>query len=333
VALTPKTMAAAAVLAIVLVANLVTAVMSRPPLPHIGVILPHSPAVDPDYKEAFVKALGELGYEHGKSIKITWSEGPHGFPGRAEKLEEMGVQLMVVASTPAREAACEATIKAGRPIPIVIMTIAVIDKCADGKYRVTGSTLEAVELVGEQLELLQAVGKFDVVGVLINPDTPRVGPRYLAGLMVASSAYPFPISFPEYHARSDEDIKAVFAKIKAQDGTAERPKALMVSPDGLYREKAERIIKHALELKLPTMFSTANQAKKGGLLAYGQSYPEAYRRAAFFVDGLLKGREPKDLPFEGPSQITLAVNQKTAQTIGVPIPLEIAVRANEIFPP
>lgn len=321
----------AACAAAALILGLAAHWLRRPAIPVIGVMLPHSDTVDPDYKLAFIRSLEALGYRAPKSIEIRWSTGaggPEDFRRRAEELARGGVGIMVVASTQARLAACSATRAAKPPVPVVIMTIADPAQCEapNEPPRVTGSTLDANTLAGKQLELLRMLGDFRVVGILVNPDTGRVGARYLAEL----ESYRTGVVFRTYAVRSARDLAPQF-KAMAEEPPQQRPQALMVSPDALFREYAGDIAKLARDQGLPSMFSTRNQAEAGGLLAYGQSYPEAYERAATYVDRLLRGRPVADLPVEGPSKIILAVNQRTADALGLKIPLEILVRADTVF--
>lgn len=312
------------------------------PLPHIGVILPHSVTTDPDYLTAFETGLRDLGYVQGKTVVITTRHATLNtaaeFAELASDLVQRNVDIFMVASTPALRAACSETAKGQRPVPIVIATIASTPDCDDPpelrkryvKRRVTGSTLQAVPLVPKLLELLQATGPYERIALLTKPGT-DIGARFLERLRTAAPG----VMFKSYPVINKEDIDTRFDEI-AKLPEAERPQAMIVAADGFFREQAAAIAAHARKSALPSIFSTRNQAKAGGLLAYGQSYPEAYRRAAFYVDQVLRGVKPHELPVEGPAKIILAVNRATFDDIStrrgdVRLPVELLVRADEVF--
>jgi putative tryptophan/tyrosine transport system substrate-binding protein len=280
--------------------------------------------------DAFRQGLRELGYVEGQNLVIEY----RGAEGRDERLPDLATALVrlpvdvVVAAGPT---AIRAAQHATRTIPIVMTGTA--DPVGDGFVaslarpggNITGMSLQMVELPGKRLELLkETVPQRTRVAVLANP-TFEVNTLYLRNLTVAAQALGLHLHVMEV-PRADE-LDAAFVAI-----TRTGADALMVLSDpALMDNLAGRVADLAATHRLPAMYNWKMYVKAGGLMSYGPSLPDSHRRAATYVDKILKGVKPADLPVEQPTKFELVINLKTAQALGLTIPPSILFQADEVI--
>jgi putative tryptophan/tyrosine transport system substrate-binding protein len=296
-------------------------------------ILANVPITDPQGAPlwgAFIQGLRELGYVEGKNIIIEHrsSDGKYErLPALAAELVRLKVDVIVVPATQNALAAKGAT----RTIPIIIASAA--DPVADGLVaslarpggNITGLTgAVGPEIGGKRLELLkETVPKISRVAVLSNPANPSSAP-YLAETKAAAQSLRVQLQMLE--ARDPDGIEKAFAGM-----TKERPEAMLVLIDSMFILQRARIVSLAAKQRLPTMFSWREDVVAGGLMSYSASGVDNFRRAATYVDKILKGARPGDLPIERPSKFELVINLKTAKVLGLTIPESLLQRANEVI--
>ncbi|HYB73497.1 MAG TPA: ABC transporter substrate-binding protein [Candidatus Sulfotelmatobacter sp.] len=293
-------------------------------VPRVGFLLPGaSPAVP--YAEAFRLGLTELGYTVGRDLLIEYRSAE----GRAERLQELVAGLvrvrvaLIVTSGEGALAAKGVT----STVPIVMAVSAdpvgaglVADLARPGG-NITGLTLLAPGIVAKRLELAKEVlPDLTRAAVLWNPNP--LGRRVLEELEAA--AKPMGIAVQAVEARGAEDLPGAFA---AMAGAG----AVVVLADPLTIAQRGRIMGLALSHKLPAISDTRQFADAGGLVAYGPSLLDSFRRAATYVDKILKGAKPADLPVEQPTRFELVVNLQTAKALGLTIPRSILDRADHVI--
>jgi ABC-type uncharacterized transport system substrate-binding protein len=300
-------------------------------LPRIGWLATASlsdPRIPPVI-QAFRQGLRELGYVEGQNIVIEFrsAEGQYDrLPGLAAELIRLKVSIIVVGSSNAIQAAKQAT----DTIPIVMGSVS--DPVAAGFVaslarpggNITGISSMMPDLVGKQLELLKEVlPKVSRVALLGNP----ANPAHAAELRQAQDAAgALGVRLQPLDARDLSEIDRAFAAT-----STERAGAVIVFSDTVLVDHRTRIADHALRRRLPTVFAVSQFAEAGGLLAYGPSLADGFRRAALYVDKILKGAKPADLPIAQPTKFELVVNLKTAKALGLTIPQSILVRADHVI--
>jgi putative ABC transport system substrate-binding protein len=279
--------------------------------------------------EAFRQGLRELGYVEGENIVLEF-RAPQEEGGRHEDLAadlaRLKVNVIVAATTPAIQAAMGAT----STIPIVMATsndpveAGLVASLARPGGNVTGLSTLAVELSAKRLQLLrEIVPGVSRVAVLWNPDTPGT-PAMLRQTEDAARA--LGIQLLKLEVRRADDIEKAFgAAVKSRAG------ALFTLEDRLFYGLRARVADLALKHRLPAISGLRPFAEAGGLAVYGPSDTENYRRAATYVDKILKGAKPADLPVEQPTQFELIINTKTAKAIGLTIPQSVLLRADRII--
>ncbi len=284
---------------------------------------------EPDNVDAFFDGLRELGYIEGENLLIECREsGGHAerWPQLAAQLIDLKVDLIMVWTTPAALAAKAVT----RAIPILI--VAAHDPVGAGLAaslarpggNVTGLATLFPELSAKRLELLkEVVPRASHVAVLWNGANPV---NLLALRQTEDAAHDLGIALQHHDVRAPEDFEASFAAIAQQ-----RPDALLVLGDSLMFQRRHDIATFALQARLPSSFESKESAVAGGLMTYGPSYPHMMRRAAFYVDRLLKGVKPADLPFEQPSKFQFVINMKTARSLRLSVPQSLLQQADEVI--
>jgi len=300
-------------------------------LPRIGFLNPGSLSEPrfPRFLQAFRQGLRELGYVEGQNIAIEfrWAEGQYDrLPGLAAELVRLKVNVIVAGGGPAIQAARQAT----ETIPIVMVGTA--DPVAAGFVaslarpggNITGLSLMLPELVGKQLELLkEVVPNVSRVALLGNP----ANPNYASLVRQAQdAARALGVRLQPLEARDPSEIDNAFAAI-----TTERAGAVIVLADTMLVNHRTRIADHAARRRLPTVSGQSEHAEAGGLLAYGSSVSDGLRRAAAFVDKILKGARPGDLPIEQPAKFELVINLKAAKVLGLTIPQAVLQRADRVL--
>jgi putative ABC transport system substrate-binding protein len=279
---------------------------------------------------AFAEGLRERGYIEGQNLVIErrWSEGRvERFPSLAAELVGLKVDLIVAAGNPQAHAAQQAT----REIPIVM--VYVLDPVGDGLVtslarpggNVTGVTFVAgLEIVGKHLELLkETVPKLSRVAVLSYPADPLVV-GYRRETQTAARALGLTLEF--YEVRAPNEFEGAFTAM-----TQARAGALLALAHPFIYVHARRIAELAAKSRLPAVYPFRESVEAGGLMAYAADAPDMYRRAATYVDKILKGAKPADLPVEQPTKFELVINLKTAKALGLTIPQSLLNRADEVI--
>jgi putative ABC transport system substrate-binding protein len=297
-------------------------------VPQIGYISVFDAARD-TLPEALRLALRERGYIEGQNIatQYRYAEGkPDRLPGLAVDMVRLKVDIIVVAggTDPVR-----AAMNATKTIPIVMtgggsdpVEAGLINSLARPGGNVTGITNLVGELGGKRLELLkEAIPKLARVAVLYDPASPRVVLDVKEVLPVAARA--LKLTLQPWEVRPGDGFEKVFAAMGKQ-----RPDGLYV-PSGSVRMRG--IVGFALKSRLPSMYVGSTFVDAGGLMSYGADQAESHRRVAYFVDRILKGAKPADLPVEQPMRFELVVNLKTADQIGVKIDPNLLARATKII--
>jgi putative ABC transport system substrate-binding protein len=302
-------------------------------IPRIGYLSGIDAATESARAEAIRLALRELGYIVGQNIAIEYRYG-EGKSDRyaviAAELVRLKVDLILVAGgvLPIRAAK-----NATKTIPIVItgqgldpVEAGLVESLARPGGNITGPTTSfAGELVGKRLELLkEAVPKIARVAVLYDPVNPSSGIA-LKGVLPAS-ARALGLTLQPWEVRTADDFDRVFAA-----PNKERPDGLQVLGGGLLNANQKRIAGLALKSRLPSMFQTEEAVDSGALMSYGADLADSYRRVAYYVDKILKGAKPADLPVEQPTKFELVINLKTAKQIGVTIPQKVLGRADRVI--
>jgi putative ABC transport system substrate-binding protein len=299
------------------------------PVPRVGLLCLFSPAIGESKAESFRQGLRDVGYIEGKNILIEsrWAEGHRErLAELAADLVRLEVAVMVTESTPAALAAKQAT----QTIPIV--TAAVGDPVAAGLVaslarpggNVTGVTTFTSELSGKRLELLkEAAPQTTLVAVLWNAVNPS-NMGYLEDTKAAAQALGLPLQAVAVRTPSDFD-----RAFEAMAST--RPSALITLPDGMLVDNRAPIVAFAAKNQLPAIFPDREFAEAGGLMTYGPNLAANFRRAAAFVDKILKGAKPADLPVEQPMKFELIINLKTAKALGMTIPPSLLLLADEVL--
>jgi putative tryptophan/tyrosine transport system substrate-binding protein len=296
-------------------------------IPRIGII-GGEPEDSPAW-EAFREGLRDLGYVEGQNIAIAWrfTEGKlDRVAEAAAELVRLKMDIILTSGTPATRAAMQAT----TTIPIIMMSVGdplrtgLVASLARPGGNVTGSTLLGPELSPKRLQLLQeTLPTASRVAVLWNPTNPanvvhfedlQAGARAL-GVTLHSVAVRSPTEFP-----------SAFATLMR-----ERPDALMITADALVHQHIRQILDFAAEHRLPVIAMTREFVLAGALMSYGASSRELYRRASVYLDKILKGAKPGDLPVQQPMTFELVLNLKTAEALGLTIPPLILFQADEVI--
>jgi ABC-type uncharacterized transport system substrate-binding protein len=298
----------------------------------IGYLSNTDPATDSSRAEAIRLALRELGYIEGQNINIEYrySEGKRDrAPELAAELVRLKVDIIVVAGG---ETWIRAAKNATKTIPIVMVGIGIdpvkaglVKSLARPGGNVTGITAISRELGGKRLELLkEAVPKLARVAFLYDPANPNSGLEVKEDLQIAARALKLTILPSE--ARVADDFEKVFAAM-----SKERPDGLVVTGGTLMRPNRKRIAGFALKSRLPSVSSSEEFVDAGGLMSYAADDADNYRRVAIYVDKILKGAKPADLPVEQPTKFELVINLKTAKQIELTIPQRVLGRADRVI--
>jgi len=291
-------------------------------IPRIG-LLEYAP-----FWEPFRQGLRDLGYVEGQNVMLEY----HRTEGRHERLPEMAadivhrkVDVIVAYGTPGTQAARRAT----STIPIVMvgtgdpLKTGLVRSLAHPGGNVTGNTIMAIQITTKRLQLLmEAVPRLSRVALLWNPGNAANAVQFEE---MKSATRALGVTILSLEARSPEELeKALVAMASAH------PHGLMVTADAMLTLHMGRIVDAARANGLPTMYQLKENVDAGALMSYGPSLPELFRRAAIYVDRILKGTRPADLPVEQPSKFELAINLKTAKALGLTIPPSLLQRADQV---
>jgi putative tryptophan/tyrosine transport system substrate-binding protein len=301
----------------------------QPVMPVVGILQAGSAASSAGYIDAFRDAMRQLGYTEGRNVRFEYrfADGViERLPYLAGELVALNPSIIVSGPLPANQAAQKAT----NTIPIVMGTGAdpvgfgVVKSLARPGENITGIANFAEELARKQLDLMrELLPQLSRVGVLINVTNPLHVVEWRETQAAASKAAIVLVPF-EMH-KSDE-LPAAFATFKR-----ERVDALLVEPDVTFVTHHRQIAELASSAQLPAIYFNRAQAEMGGLISYGPDQREGYRRAAAYVDKILKGAKPADLPVEQPTKIELVINMHTAKALGLTVPPSLLARADEVI--
>lgn len=299
-----------------------------PKLPTIGFLGPHSSSIDSPLVGAFIQRLRELGWVEGRNVAIEyrWAEG------RVERLAEfaaefvrLNVDVIVTGGTPP----ALATKRATSVIPIVFAAVGdpvgvgLVASLAQPGGNITGSSLQATDLAGKRLDLLrQVVPALQHVAIIANRDASSA---MVEMREVEATARMLHLEVITSEIEHPADIEPAIEAIK------HRAEGLYVCLDPLVTTNRTRITSLALNARLPTIFNIREFVEAGGLMSYGPSFLALYRHTGDFVDKILRGAKPADLPVEQPTEFDLTLNLKTAKALGLTVAQSILAEADEMI--
>lgn len=293
---------------------------------YLGPISASAPGMPPRI-EAFRAGLRDFGYTEGKNIVIEfrWAEGKYErLPKLAADLVRLKVEVIVTQATPATRAAMQAT----SSIPIVAfvgdpVAAGLVGSLARPGGNLTGFSIFTAEVSAKRLELLwELLPRVKRVAVFVHPENALFA-TILQAMEAAAAA--LKIELHQIPLRRVEEIEGAFAAMRAK-----QVDAVVVVEEQLYIANARTIAEHSAKARLPSCGFSA-YADEGGLVAYGVNPLALYRRAGYFVDKILKGAKPADLPFERATKFEFAINLKTAKALGVAIPQQLLLRADKVI--
>ena len=298
-------------------------------VPRIGFLAAPSPSFFSTRMNAFREGLYDLGHVEGKNISIEYRYAGgklDRLPALAVELVRLKVDVIVTSSAPGAVAAKNAT----GTIPVVFVTagdpvdMGLVTSMARPSGNITGLTTHAPELSGKRLELLkEVVPRITRVAVLWNPSNPGFS-EILKEMQAASQAHALQLQSLE--VRSLEDFEGAFESI-----TRGNSHAIIVVSDPFLNTHHRLILDLAVKHRLPAMYGGPEAVAAGGLMSYGPGFSDQYRRAATYVDKILKGMKPTELPVERPMKFELVINLKTAKQIGLTIPESVLYRVDRVI--
>jgi putative ABC transport system substrate-binding protein len=318
-------------LSLALLAGPLVASAEAPRVGYLSMLSRSDPTLGP-LRDAFQQGLREHGYVAGQTLIIEWRFAD----GRLERLPELAaelvrlkVHLIFTETTPAARAAKQAT----ATIPIVFNPIAdpvragLVASLARPSANVTGLTQMAPELDGKRLELFkEAVPAMTRVGVLSQPGVPSEATVRIMLEETATAARAARVEVQRLEAHRPKDLDGPFAAL-----SRERVGGLIVLPSPMFLSERRRVVELTTKNRLPGMFFSREFVEAGGLMSYGPNFLELWRRAAVYVDKILKGAKPSELPVEQPTRFELVINLGTAKALGLTIPPSVLLRADQII--
>jgi putative ABC transport system substrate-binding protein len=279
--------------------------------------------------DAFRAKLRELGYVEGVDVRFEYryADGViDRLPALAAELVDLQPRVIVSAPVPANMAVSKAT----STIPIVMangadpVAFGIVKSLSHPGGNVTGMTNFAEDLASKQIDIIrELLPKLGRIGTIINVENPLHVPQWRETEDAAARAS---LALVRVDFRRPDDLERAFEQF-----TREKVEAVLVPPDVAFAALRDRVAKLAEQARLPTIFFNRESVVVGGLLGYGPDIVENYRRAAVFVDKILKGAKPGDLPIERPNTIELTINLRTARTLGLTIPPTFLARANAVI--
>jgi putative ABC transport system substrate-binding protein len=299
-----------------------------PKLPTIGVLGASSASQQNQWTAAFLQRLRELGWIEGRTFasEVRWAEGSNERAAEiAAELVRLRVDVIVTSGTPIVLAAKQAT----AIVPIVFATAAdplgagLVASLARPGGNVTGLSIQSTDLVGKRLELLREVvpglHRLAAIAGAANP----AAMLEMGGVQAAARTLGLDIA--TFEIRRTEDFGPAFDALKS------RAQALYVVSDPLLATNRVRINTLALSARLPTMHGFREYVEVGGLMSYGANFPDLWRRAGDYVDKILRGAKPANLPVEQPTKFDLIINVITAKALGLTVPAGLLARADEVI--
>ncbi len=328
---TPVTVAILLLALVIVVAPRAGETQRPTKIPRVGFLSPRSPSDTETARrlEAFRQGLRDLGYVEGRNIVIESRSAEAQYErltGLAVEMVGLQVDVIVTYGLPATEAAKRAT----GTIPIVMASA--LDAVAHGVVaslarpggNVTGVSFMSPELAGKQLEILkEVVPKISLVALLGNPANPGNAAQVQ---YVQDSARRLGVQVRSLEARGPGEIDGAFAAM-----TSAKADGVIVLVDAVLLEHRTQIANVAARRRLPTVSGMIENVEAGGLMSYGPSVPDMFRHMATFVDKVLKGAKPADLPVEQPTKFDLVISVKTAKALGLRIPRHVLLRADRII--
>jgi len=279
--------------------------------------------------EPLRQGLRDLGYVEGKNIVLEYRRSE----GRSERLSDLAAELVrlkvdiiVTEGTPATSAAKRAT----TTIPIVMaftgdpLSSELVSSLGRPGGNVTGLTDLGAGLATKRVALLnEAVPKLSRLAFLWNPANPAQISQFNE---VQAGARSLSVTLQALEVRSDDELERAFATM-----VRERPSALLITADSVHQRHIDRIIAFASKSRLPAMYQLKENVEAGGLMSYGSSLSDLRRRAAVYIDKILKGAKPANLPVEQPTKFEFVINMKTAKALGLQIPQSVLLQADQVI--
>jgi putative tryptophan/tyrosine transport system substrate-binding protein len=295
----------------------------------IGFMGNSTAALETNLVDAFREGLRELGYEEGRNIAIEyrWADGNYDrFPTLAEELIAAKVDAIVTAGTPAALAVKKAT----TTVPLIMVAVGdpvgtgLVPSLARPGGNLTGLSSIAPDLEGKRLQLLrEVVPALSHVAMFVN----SLNPFHISSIKQArAAAQTMGIKLQLHDIPKSEDLDDTFAAIRK-----ERPDALLILADRVFLHNRQRIVDFTKEQRLANVNAYKELVEVGGLMSYGPSYEDMHKRAAIYVDKILKGAKPADIPIEQPSKFTFIVNLKAAKELGVTVPSQLLGLADQLI--
>ncbi len=313
-----------------LIAPLVADAQQATKVPRIGVLIPGTPAATANLIAAFEQGLREHGYLIGRNIVLDYrySGGPiEPVPGLASELVRAEVNIIVTTT----DAVVRAVKQHAQAIPIVMVNSSdpvgsgLVETLARPGANITGLTNFSPEVSGKRLQLLkETVPTLSRVAYLWNRDVAGAADIHRE---IETAARRLNVEIQSVEVRRAEDIDRAFAALPKGGDMA----LLVQAPNPVFYAMRTQISDLANARRLPSMFNRVEYVSDGGLMSYGPNVPEMYRRAAAYVDKILKGAKPADLPVEQPTKLELVINLKTAKALGLKIPPSILLRADRVI--
>jgi putative ABC transport system substrate-binding protein len=290
----------------------------------VGILASSTTAVD----AAFQQGLADFGYVVGQNLSLIRKDPE----GNLDRLDQIAAELVTTNVDVIFSVGSQTTIALKRltsTIPVVTMStnplgLGFVASLARPGGNITGVSLLGPEVAGKRIELLkELIPGVDTAAVLWNPDDPGA---HFSFIETETAGKALRINFHSFETRTLGDIDSAFPA-----ATKEAVQAIILLPAPIMSKSAARIAELALANRLPTFGFGKAEAKAGELLSFGPDIPAAARRAAYFVDRILKGASPADLPVEQPTKFELVINLKTAKAIGITVPNSVLVRADEVI--
>jgi len=297
-------------------------------IPRIGWLVP-TPQTEQDNLEEYRRGMLELGYIEGSTVvtRYLYSGGdPDRLDDLAATLVGEKVDVIVTFSTPG----CLAAKRATSIIPIVFaassdpLSTGVVTSLAHPGGNITGLSVMATDLSAKRLELLQmVVPSIRNIAVLWDSSNPGMALRVHETKLAAEQLH---VAFLDSGARDLDSLETTFAVLSKQ-----RPEALLVTAEPFTRLHRDRILDFTLKNRIPAIYEDSGFVRAGGLMSYGPSIPSLFHNAAGYVDKILKGAKPADIPVEQPTKFLLIVNVKAAKALNLEIPATLLARADEVI--
>lgn len=308
--------------------TLISRAHAQAPKPRLATLSPSSQTASAERWSAFWEGMQELGYSRDDFVvENRWADGhPDQLSGLAAELVRLDPQIIVCYGSEATLAAKQATTS----IPVVMAVSAdpigagLVASLARPGGNVTGLSMQQPDMAGKHVELLKrVVPQAKRIAVLLNPHDPTHANRANELIRAAGSTG---IEAFSVAAAVVKQIAGALAEV-----TSRKADALIVLGTPIFTQARAEIVEFAAQQRLPALYDTSSFIPIGGLISYGADPNDLFRRAAYYVDKILKGAKPADLPIEQPTKFLLLINRKTANALGLTIPPEILALANEVI--